>query len=323
MDKKDLRVVFMGTPEIAVISLDAILENGYSVVGVITAPDKPAGRGRKLHFSEVKKYALDKGLHLLQPENLKDPAFNKELQLLNPNVQVVVAFRMLPEMVLTLPAFGTFNMHASLLPQYRGAAPINWAIINGENRSGVTTFFLDKKIDTGRIIDQKETQITQQDTAGSLHDRLALLGAQLVVETLEGIASENIKTIHQEQLVNASTELKKAPKIFKEDCRIQWSKPANQISNLIKGLNPFPGAFTEISLGHNDMFYMKIFEAEPIVENHTFEPGKLLTDNKHYIKISTKDGFLEIKNMQAAGKKRMKTQDFLRGYDFQPFTPIN
>jgi methionyl-tRNA formyltransferase len=316
MRKEDLRIVFMGTPEIAVASLEAILENGFNVAGVITAPDKPAGRGRKIRFSEVKQFALDKNLHLLQPENLKDPTFIDSLATLKPDVQVVVAFRMLPRAVWAMPPYGTFNLHASLLPDYRGAAPINWAVINGETRTGVTTFFLDEEIDTGKIIASKETEIYPEDTAGSLHDRLKTIGAGLVVETLSKILDGTIETISQDLLISSDRQLKKAPKIFREDCRIDWNKPAREIVNLIRGLNPLPGAFTELPVGGKDLFMMKIFEAESIIEKHDYESGKLLTDNKNYISITTPDGFVSVKNMQAAGKKRMNTEDFLRGYDF-------
>lgn len=316
MQKKDLRIVFMGTPEIAVESLNAIIENGYQIVGVVTAPDKPAGRGRKIQFSDVKKYALEKGLNLLQPDNLKAPEFIKDLASLMPDVQVVVAFRMLPEAVWSLPHQGTFNLHASLLPQYRGAAPINRAIINGENKTGVTTFFLDRKIDTGKIIDKREMEIEPNDTAGSLHDKLKHLGAKLVVETLDRIREGNIIPIPQEELVSNDQTLKKAPKIFREDCRIDWDKTSGEIRNLIRGLNPVPGAFTELCVGNTESFMMKIFEAEAIEEKHQYPPGKLLTDNKNYIKISTADGFINVKSMQAAGKRRMNTLDFLRGFDF-------
>jgi methionyl-tRNA formyltransferase len=316
MRKEDLRIVFMGTPEIAVASLEAILENGFNVAGVITAPDKPAGRGRKIRFSEVKQFALDKNLHLLQPENLKDPTFIDSLATLKPDVQVVVAFRMLPRAVWAMPPYGTFNLHASLLPDYRGAAPINWAVINGETRTGVTTFFLDEEIDTGKIIASKETEIYPEDTAGSLHDRLKTIGAGLVVETLSKILDGTIETISQDLLISSDRPLKKAPKIFREDCRIDWNKPAREIVNLIRGLNPLPGAFTELPVGGKDLFMMKIFEAESIIEKHDYESGKLLTDNKNYISITTPDGFVSVKNMQAAGKKRMNTEDFLRGYDF-------
>jgi methionyl-tRNA formyltransferase len=318
MRKEDLRIVFMGTPEIAVASLEAILENGFNVAGVITAPDKPAGRGRKIRFSDVKQFALDKNLNLLQPENLKDPDFIKSLAALKPDVQVVVAFRMLPRAVWAMPPNGTFNLHASLLPDYRGAAPINWAVINGESRTGVTTFFLDEEIDTGKIIASKETEIFPEDSAGSLHDRLKILGADLVVETLGKIINGTIKTTSQDLLISSERPLKKAPKIFREDCRIDWNKPSHEIVNQIRGLNPVPGAFTELSTGsgNDGLFMMKIFEAEAVIEKHDFKTGKLFTDNKNYLKISTPDGFINVKNMQAAGKKRMNTDEFLRGHDF-------
>ncbi|TVQ83161.1 MAG: methionyl-tRNA formyltransferase [Bacteroidetes bacterium] len=323
MQKEDFRIVFMGTPKIAVASLEAIINEGYNVVGVITAPDKPAGRGRKIQYSEVKRFALEKGLHLMQPENLKSPEFLDELRDLQPQVQVVVAFRMLPHAVWSLPPLGTFNLHASLLPQYRGAAPINRVLINGETKTGVTTFFLDEKIDTGKIIAMKESKILPDDTAGSLHDRLKVLGAKLVLETLEKIRTGQLSTTDQQELIPGHKSLKKAPKIYREDCRINWNKPAEEIVNLIRGLNPVPGAFTEIYSSNDEPVMMKIFEAEPIKEKHAFSPGKLFTDNKKYIKFSTPDGFIEVKNMQAAGKKRMETEEFLRGFDFSFANPLD
>jgi methionyl-tRNA formyltransferase len=316
MDKKALRIVFMGTPEIAATALDTIIKEGFNVVGVITAADKPAGRGRKIQYSPVKQYALDHRLPLLQPENLKEPTFIEHLKELNPHVQVVVAFRMLPQVVWALPAKGTFNMHASLLPQYRGAAPINWAIINGESRTGVTTFFLDHQIDTGKIIGFKELDIEPSDTAGTLHNKLKILGASLVVETLQGILENNITLIDQSEIIKDFAELKKAPKIFREDCRINWSLKAPDICNLIRALNPIPGAFTEIKIDNGADFFMKIFEAAPISHQHALLPGKLITDNKNYIHIVTPDGFLDVKMLQPAGKNRMKTAEFLRGYSF-------
>jgi methionyl-tRNA formyltransferase len=322
MTKDDLRIVFMGTPDIATAALEAIINEGFKVVGVITAPDKPAGRGQKLQISPVKQYALDHDLHILQPEKLKDSAFNEQLRSLQPDIQVVVAFRMLPQMVWDLPPLGTFNMHASLLPQYRGAAPINWAIINGETHSGVTTFFLDKEIDTGRIIAREETTISPEETAGTLYEKLKVMGAGLVIKTLESILSESIQTIHQDELTHNPDELKKAPKIFREDCRIDWNKSSQDICNLIRGLNPIPGAFTELDVEYENDFMMKIFEALPLKSNHEFPTAKLFTDNKNYIKISTSDGFVDVKMLQPAGKKRMKTQEFLRGYSFSGGIPI-
>ncbi len=311
-----MRIVFMGTPEIAVTSLDAIIRKGFQVAAVITAPDKPAGRGRKIQYSPVKEYALEKGLMLMQPANLKDAEFQQQLQEIDPHVQVVVAFRMLPESVWSLPPMGTFNMHASLLPQYRGAAPINHAIINGEVQTGVTTFFLDKEIDTGKIIASRKINIQPDDTAGTLHDKLKFLGAELVTETLEQILRGNVEPTEQTQLIPDPAALKKAPKIFKEDCRINWNEKARKICNLVKGLNPVPGAFTELDTGEEKPFMMKIWEAHPIAQNHDLPTGKLFTDNKTYIKISCKDGFVDVKTMQAAGKKKMKTAEFLRGYSF-------
>jgi methionyl-tRNA formyltransferase len=321
--KKSLRIVFMGTPEIAVTSLEAIVREGYDVAGVITAPDKPAGRGRKIQFSPVKQFALAKGLPLLQPTNLKDPLFLEQLKEIAPDVQVVVAFRMLPGSVWSLPPKGTFNMHASLLPQYRGAAPINWAVINGETSTGVTTFFLDKEIDTGRIIARSETDIYPDDTAGTLHDRLMILGAQLVAETLRMIEEDRVEPIDQQKLISHPTRLKKAPKIFREDCRINWDKTPVDICNLIRGLNPVPGAFTELNGVAPETFYMKIFHALPILQEHDLPVGKLFSDNKTYMKISCRDGFIDIKTMQAAGKTRMNTADFLRGYDFSGIEPLH
>lgn len=317
-----MRIVFMGTPEIAVASLDAIVKKGYEIAGVITAPDKPAGRGRKIQYSAVKQYALKHQLPLLQPENLKAESFLAQLRNINPDVQVVVAFRMLPEQVWALPPKGTFNLHASLLPQYRGAAPINWAVINGETQTGVTTFFLDKQIDTGRIIDKKEVPILPDDTAGTLHDRLKETGAQLVIETLRRIDQEDIRTIAQNTLIHEGLELKKAPKIFKEHCQINWDRSPVEICNLIRGLNPAPGAFTELHLPDGE-FFMKIFEALPVLEDHQHPHGTLFTDNKQTMKISCRGGYINILSMQAAGKKRMKTGEFLRGFRFSGVSETN
>lgn len=317
-----MRIVFMGTPEIAVASLEAIVKEGYEIAGVITAPDKPAGRGRKIQYSEVKQYALKHQLPLLQPENLKAESFLTQLRNINPDVQVVVAFRMLPEQVWALPPKGTFNLHASLLPQYRGAAPINWAIINGETQTGVTTFFLDKQIDTGKIIDIKREPIFPEDTAGTLHDRLKKTGAQLVIETLQKIAAGNPATIAQDALSSKEVELKKAPKIFKEHCKINWERSPVEICNLIRGLNPIPGAFTELTLP-TGTFFMKIFEAKPLMDNHQHPIGTLFTDNKRTMKISCRGGYISILSMQAAGKKRMKTDEFLRGFSFSGVSETN
>lgn len=309
-----MRIIFMGTPAFAVHCLDAILQAGYLVVGVVTAPDKPAGRGRKIQFSEVKQYALEHNLPLLQPLNLKDPDFQQQLEALKPDVQVVVAFRMLPQSVWGLAP--TFNLHASLLPQYRGAAPINHAIINGERESGVTTFLLDKEIDTGKILLQEKVSMDTNETAGTLHDKLMVLGAKTILKTLELIRTNKAEPLEQQNLVSADTPLKPAPKIFKEDCRINWQQPTQTILNLIRGLSPMPGAFTEIDLLEQETFYMKIYEATGQLLAHPHPPGTLFTDNKQIIHITTLDGLVEVENMQAAGKKRMNTADFLRGFHF-------
>jgi len=322
MESKNLRLVFLGTPAIAVASLDAILQSGYKVVGIVTAPDKPAGRGQKVQVSEVKKYAIEKGLNIMQPENLKSEEFLEELKLLQPDVGVVVAFRMLPEQVWALPPMGTFNLHASLLPHYRGAAPINHAIINGETKTGVTTFFLDKQIDTGKIIGRKEIDISESDTAGTLHDKLMVLGSQLVLETLGKIAQGNVKTISQDQLILPDEVLKKAPKIFREDCRIDWNKPVHEVKNFIRGLNPIPGAFFESNQQNGEILTIKIFDVESKALKHSLPHGKLFSDNKNYIRITTPDGYIEVKSLQASGKKRMQTDDFLRGYAFRDVEPM-
>lgn len=318
MDKKALRILFMGTPEFAVESLKALVEGGYNVVGVVTMPDKPAGRGYKLQPSPVKQYALQQGLTVLQPEKLKDEEFLNELKRLNADLQVVVAFRMLPEVVWNMPPKGTFNLHSSLLPQYRGAAPINWAIINGEKETGVTTFFLSHEIDTGQIIFQEKTPIEETDNAGTLHDRLMEMGAQLVLKTVDAILQGNVQAIPQSELIRNESGLKTAPKIFKEDCQVDWNKSAREIYNLIRGLSPYPAAWTELPSDNNgEKLRFKLFAGEP-VENATHDllPGSLRTDNKTYLDVAAKDGFLRITELQLTGKKRMSTTDFLNGYSF-------
>jgi methionyl-tRNA formyltransferase len=327
------RIVFMGTPEFAVASLDALVQAGYPIVGVITAPDKPAGRGMQLTESAVKKYAKEKGLKILQPEKLKNPQFLEELRLLNAELQVVVAFRMLPELVWNMPPQGTINLHGSLLPQYRGAAPINWAVINGERRTGVTTFKLQHDIDTGNILLQEAFPIGDQETAGEVHDRMKIIGAQLLVRTIAGLAAGTLKEIPQESPVAA---LRHAPKLFTETGKIDWNKPVNEIYNLIRGLSPFPGAFTYL-----DGRLLKIYRAG----KHTFppsaspgqslsasstltpgqsltgspgpNPGQYTTDKKTYLKFACPDGMISLEEIQLEGKKKMKTEDFLRGYKFQ------
>ena len=315
--KSDLRIVFMGTPDFAVESLKIILENNYNVVGVITAPDKPAGRGQQLQQSAVKKYALEKGLTILQPDKLKDEAFLTQLKNLRADLQIVVAFRMLPEVVWNMPRLGSFNLHGSLLPQYRGAAPINWAVINGDTETGVTTFFLQHEIDTGKIIYQEKTPIDENETAGDIHDRLMIIGANLVLKTLQAIEKGEYPQTEQSQLVPSTTEIKHAPKIFKDDCRIDWSKSLNDIHNKIRGLSPYPTAFTELVSPEGKVFSIKIFTAhkEPALKNDALYT--ISTDSKTYLKVSVKNGYIYIDELQMAGKKRMRVNEFLRGF------PIN
>ena len=313
---RDLRIVFMGTPDFAVTILHEILEAGYKVVGVITAADKPAGRGRKLHESAVKVYAVSRGLKILQPTNLKSPEFLEDLKALKPNLQVVVAFRMLPKAVWDLPQYGTFNLHASLLPQYRGAAPINWAIINGEKSTGVSTFFLDEKIDTGAMILQKSVAIGKDETVGSLHDKLMHEGAQLVLETLNLI--KNDKAVPQKQ--EESKELKEAPKLTRENTKINWNVSIDEIFNLIRGLNPYPGAWTDLKNGI-DILQVKIFEVEKLEESHDLETGTLVVENKE-LKVAVKNGFLKLLEIQMPGKRKMKTRDLLNGYQFESNTKV-
>jgi methionyl-tRNA formyltransferase len=318
MDKKSIRILFMGTPEFAVESLKALIENGYNVIGVVTMPDKPAGRGYKLQPSPVKQYALQRGLPVLQPEKLKNEGFLHELKRLNVDLQIVVAFRMLPEVVWNMPPKGTFNLHSSLLPQYRGAAPINWAIINGEKETGVTTFFLSHEIDTGKIIFQEKTTIDETDNAGTLHDRLMIMGAQLVLKTVNAILEENIQTVPQDKLFKDLSELKNAPKIFKEDCRIDWNKPVREVYNYIRGLSPYPAAWTERVTDNEEKQRFKLFAGEPIEDKtHDLQPGTIRTDNKSHLDVAVKDSFLRITELQLTGKRRMSTIDFLNGYHFE------
>ena len=309
MKGKDLRIIYMGTPDFAVAGLKLLLENGYKIVGVITMPDKPAGRGRKINESAVKKYAKENKLNILQPEKLKNPEFLKELKELKADLQIVVAFRMLPEIVWSMPPLGTFNLHASLLPQYRGAAPINWAIINGEKETGITTFLLDKEIDTGKILFQEKVFIGEDDNMEDVHDRLMNLGADLILKTVEAIAENKLKPIPQNQIHS----LKPAPKIFKEDCHINWSLPAEKTKNLIRGLSPYPAAWTEISNFQGKTFSMKIFSAE-IEEKTDLIPGTILSDGKKEIRIVSGENFLKITDLQISGKKRMNVPDFLNGF---------
>lgn len=299
-----LRIIFMGTPEFAVPSLEILVEHKFNVVAVITAPDKPQGRGQKITFSPVKECALKHNIPVLQPTNLKSPQFVEELKSYKANLQVVVAFRMLPEVVWSMPALGTFNLHASLLPQYRGAAPINWAIMNGEKETGVTTFFLKHEIDTGSIIYQEKEVIHENDDAGTLYHRLMNKGAHLVLKTVQAIEAGN----YPSQPQPAHTELKHAPKIFKETCQINWSQPAVHIHNFVRGLSPYPGAWTVL----NDKPF-KIFKTDTLPNQLNAEAGQFLTDNKTYLYIQTSIGCLSILELQPEGKKRMKIDEFFRG----------
>ncbi len=314
MKGKNLRIVFMGTPDFAVASLKALFDGGCNIVGVITAPDKPAGRGNKLTESAVKKYAVENNIKVLQPEKLKNPEFLEELQNLKADLQVVVAFRMLPEIVWNMPKFGTFNLHGSLLPQYRGAAPLNWAVMNGETKTGVTTFLLDHEIDTGKIIFKKETAIGENETVGEVHDRLMENGAKLVVETVDAIAEGNIQPVPQTGLIEES-QIKHAPKIFKEDCKIDWEKDTETVRNLIRGLSPYPTAWTNlINQKNGDEIQAKIFFAKKTVSEKVVLPGTIDSDGKTFLKVACGNGWLQVTDLQIAGKKRMKTDEFLRGF---------
>ncbi len=312
-----MKIVFMGTPDFAVPVLDALVQAGYNVAAVVTVPDKPAGRGKKLRASPVKEYALKNNLKLLQPEKLRDEHFVNTLKSLNPDIQVVVAFRMLPKVVWEIPPHGTFNLHASLLPQYRGAAPINHAIINGETETGLTTFFIDDKIDTGNIILQKKIPIAPDDDFLTLHDKMMMEGAALVLETLELIIQGDFKTIHQNLLLKPNEALKPAPRIFKEDCRIDWNRPAGQIYNFVRGLSPWPVAFTNLKDDEGNVFYVKIFKVSPVTMHHRNLPGTAETDNKTYLRIYCTDGLLEVEELQMAGKRKMTIKELLRGFSFR------
>ena len=315
MKKEDLRIVYMGTPDFAVEALRCLVEGGYNVVGVITMPDKPAGRGHKLQYSPVKQYALEHNLPLLQPVKLKDEEFLEELRAWQADLQIVVAFRMLPQVVWSMPRFGTFNLHASLLPQYRGAAPINWAVINGETETGITTFFLQQAIDTGEVIQQVSIPIADTDNVGVVHDNLMMLGGKLVLETVDAIIDGTVKSTPQEQML-VEGELRAAPKIFKETCKIDWYQPTKKVYDFIRGLSPYPAAWTELRNANEEPVTVKIFESEKQIENHQLVPGSYITDNKKYLKVATNDGFINILSLQLPGKKRLKIDELLRGYQF-------
>ena len=327
--KEDLKIVFMGTPNFAVASLQALVEGGYKVAGVVTAPDKPVGRhAHLLQSSAVKQYAVAQGLPVLQPEKLKEERFIADLRALQADLQIVVAFRMLPEIVWNMPRFGAFNLHASILPQYRGAAPINWAIINGDTETGVTTFFLTDEIDTGQIILQKRWPVSMTDDAGVIHDALMLLGAKAVLETVDRLIEKGgrIETVPQESLIRPKDDLhtdiklehhknilRPAPKIFTETCRIDWRQPADHVYNLIRGLSPVPSAWTELINPSGDHAMLKIFSTERLLEKQEMPPGSIRTDGKNHIEVAVADGFIRLLTLQLAGKKRMSVKDFLNG----------
>lgn len=317
MEKKNLRIVYMGTPEFAVESLKRLVEGGYNIVGVITMPDKPIGRhGSVLQASPVKQYAVSQGLKVLQPEKLKDEAFLEELRSLQADLQIVVAFRMLPEVVWAMPPMGTFNLHAALLPQYRGAAPINWAVINGDTETGITTFFLKHEIDTGDIIQQVRVPIADTDNVEIVYDKLMMLGGDLVLETVDAILAGTVKPIPQDKLIQIETELRPAPKIFKETCRIDWNKSVKQIYDFVRGLSPYPAAWTELCTTEGKPQVLKIYETEKQFKEHNLPIGTIDSDEKTYFRVAVKDGFVNIRSLQLAGKKRMEVGDFLRGFRF-------
>ena len=309
---RKLRIVFMGTPDFAVASLQRIVEAGYEVAGVITAPDRPAGRGRKLQESAVKKYAAKKGLQVLQPTNLKSEKFLQKLRGLEANLQVVVAFRMLPEVVWKMPEFGTFNLHASLLPQYRGAAPINWAVINGETETGVSTFFIDEKIDTGEMIFQERVAIAPNESAGSLHDKLTYTGSDLVIKTLKALEKGPVDTSSQKE----ARDLNTAHKLDKENTRINWSDSIANIYNHIRGLSPYPAAWTMLTNGNEEMM-LKIYETEKIPAEHDLPEGKVISEEKE-VKVAVEGGYIKLLEIQLPGKRKMKTKELLNGYKFYP-----
>jgi methionyl-tRNA formyltransferase len=312
--KEALRIIFLGTPEFAVDSLDILVKNHFHVVAVVTAPDQPSGRGQIMQSSPVKKYAVRQGIRVLQPVKLRDPAFLDELSGFHADLFIVVAFRMLPEIVWQMPPLGTFNLHASLLPQYRGAAPINHAIINGETETGLTTFFLKQEIDTGEIIFQEKIPICDEETAGDLHDRMKTAGAELVLRTTKAILEGNVKTTAQASLSDHAVPLKTAPKIFREDCRIDWTKSTVDIFNKIRGLSPYPAAFTYLTSPLGESYLVKIYRSKKGSIDRPLPCSTLVTDGKSSLAITTCDGILHIQEIQQAGKKIMKTDEFLRGF---------
>lgn len=310
-EKRDLRIVFMGTPDFAVATLKALIDHNYNVVGVITAPDRPAGRGQKLRASAVKTFALEQGLHIMQPTNLKAESFLEELKSLNANLQIIVAFRMLPKVVWQMPEFGTFNLHASLLPQYRGAAPIHWAIINGETKTGVTTFFIDEKIDTGAIIKSEETAIGNATIVGELHDELMNIGSTLVIKTVEQIENDTVETYIQPQ----TKDLKTAYKLNRDNCKIDWTLNIDTIYNMIRGLNPFPTAWCLLDNDEEKPLSVKIYGVEKIEESHNFDAGKLIA-TKDELKVACQGGYIKIIEIQLPGKRKMEVKSLLNGFKF-------
>ena len=310
-----MKIIFLGTPEFAVPSLDILVQNGYEIPAVITVPDKPAGRGQKLNESAIKKYAVSKGLKVLQPIRLSTPEFLDEVSALQADLQIVVAFRMMPEALWAMPHFGTFNLHGSLLPQYRGAAPINRAVMNGEPFTGVTTFFLKHEIDTGNIVFRREISIGPDETAGELHDRMMFIGAELVLETVKALESGSMVLHPQTDYISPGEDLKTAPKIFKEDCRLDFSKSVDQLHNQVRGLSPFPGAFFELEMPDGQILQIKVGHSTK-ERAGTVLTHEVLTDGKKFLKISAADGFLNIIELQLPGKKRMKIEEVLRGFKF-------
>ena len=311
--KENARIVFMGTPEFAVASLKNICDSGYNVVGVVTAQDKPAGRGQKIQMSAVKAFALERGLTIFQPSNLKDEAFIDELKGLYADLFLVVAFRMLPEVVWRIPNKGTINLHGSLLPQYRGAAPINWAIINGEKKTGVTTFFINEKIDTGNILFSEEIAISKDESAGELHDKMMQIGAQLLEKTTNKVLNDNYKEINQSE-IGKNAELKPAPKIFKEDCKLSIFDNTFNFYNKIRGLSPYPASFIELVSEKNEHYFLKIFKAKKEISKHKLVVGSILTDKKTHLSIVLIDGFVHLQEIQLTSKKKMSISEFLRGF---------
>ena len=316
MTKEDLKIVFFGTPDFAVESLKRLVDGGYNVAAVVTMPDKPAGRGRQLQQSDVKRFAVERGLPVLQPVSLKDEAFLEELRAFQAQLFIVIAFRMLPQDVWQMPPLGTFNLHASLLPRYRGAAPINWAVMNGDTQTGVTTFFLKHEIDTGDVIQQRACPIGRQDNVETVHDRLMMMGAGMVLETVDAIIAGTVKPVPQSQMLTAGQEPTPAPKIFKETCRIDWTRPAEALYNHIRGLSPYPAAWTTISDGSEAVTTLKVYqtgEPQPFALGEKPSPGTIDADRKT-LRVACADGWLSVLSLQQSGKKRMDIDAFLRGY---------